>query len=302
MNRRWISGFRQRICSLMILLSAIATSNCVAADGPGLYGGGGFYLHGDECVAELKQSGFKWLCVWTIHVMPDGILTLNGELDLVRDGKYIGNDTFPDFPDRMKKLKAAPSSIEWIEFGLSAWGSTTFDTVRDLVKKEGTAPGSTLYENFKALREAIPEIDAISFDDEKTYHTSSTTEFAVMLADLGFKVSICPYRQVDHWRKVIQDTNLARPGTITDVHLQCYAGGSANSPCKWDEYFPPEINVMPGLEDGDGVGKKVAKWNEQCSIKGAWIWLYNDLRGKPDRVKQHASMIAENIASTSIQE
>ncbi len=282
------------IAGMMIMSSMLAQRS-----GAGIYGGGPFYKQRNTIVNELRNSGFTWVCVWTIHIEANGDLGFNGEFDLVKNGSYVGNSAYPNFPGDMAQLKTAPTSIQWIECGLSGWGSGTFDAVRNLVNSEGTGPGSTLYENFKALRDAIPAIDAFSFDDESTYHEPSTTQFAIMLADLGFKVSICPYTQVSHWQAVVANTNNARPGTIEDVHLQCYAGGSGNNPCTWDNYFASEINVMPGVEDGGSIAGYMSNWNNQCGIAGGWIWLYDDFYGNSNTVQSYSAAINNNITPIS---
>lgn len=284
---------------LVFFVIAIKLNVSYAADGAGVYGGGPFYKNRNYVIDELKQSGFKWVCVWTIHMESNGDLGFNGEFNLVQNGTYIGNSTYPNFPADMTALKTAPTTIEWIEFGLSGWGSGTFDHIKTYVNSEGTGPNSTLYKNFKALYDAIPAIDAISFDDESTYDEPSTTAFAIMLADIGFKVSVCPYTSVSHWQNVVANTNSARPGAIEDVHIQCYAGGSGNNPCTWEGYFASEINVMPGVEDGGSIGSQMASWNNQCGIIGGWLWLYDDFDGNSSLVQQYASAITNNITQVS---
>lgn len=287
------------IRSIVLLSILFITSQIFATKGPGVYGGGPFYKERGTVINELRQSGFEWVVVWTIHMEANGDLGFNGEFDLVKNGQYIGATKYPHFANDIAQLKTAPTTINWVEFGLAGWGSGTFGHIRDYVKNEGTAPGSTLYENFKALKEAIPSIDAISFDDEDYYDEPSTTAFAIMLADLGFKVSVCPYTRISHWQNVVSNVNAARPGTIEDVHIQCYAGGAGNSPCTWNNYFAPEINVMPGVEDGGSIGSKMASWNNQCGITGGWLWLYDDFFGNLNTVQSYASAISNNITAVA---
>ena len=286
-------------CAFLLVGLLLSTSNCLAANGAGVYGGGPIYKDRSVSISNLRESGFKWVCVWTIHIEQNGDLGYNGEFNLVQNGTYIGDQTYPNFPSDMELLKTAPTSIEWIEFGLSGAGSGTFNAVRDLVNSEGTGPGSTLYRNFSALRDAIPAIDAFSFNDENTYHEPSTTQFAIMLADLGFKVSICPYTRSSHWQNVVSNVNNSRPGTIEDVHLQCYAGGGGNNPCTWDGYFPSNINVMPGVEDGSNIASRISGWNNQCGITGGWVWLYDDFYSNLSNVQSYASAINNNITPVS---
>jgi hypothetical protein len=157
-------------------------------------------------IPELKASGFTMVEIWTIHIrslfgpgvkkgegVADGDLDFNAEFPLVSGGRYIGDQKYPNFRGDIAGLKLAPSSITKVNFGLSAAGSYTFDHIKRLVESQGTSPDSILYKNFKALRTNFPTVDAINFDDEKTYDARSATKFAIMLADIGFKVAFCPY-------------------------------------------------------------------------------------------------------------
>ncbi len=286
------------ICILFTLVLFMMEHNTLrAADGAGVYGGGPFYHSRDVTIPEIRQTGFNWICIWTIHVMnEDGDLNFNAEFPLVEDGVYIGNSTYPHFDEDVATIKTDPTTVEWIEFGLSAWGSSTFDHIKTIVQTQGTGPGSPLYENFRALKEAIPEIDAISFDDESTYDAPSATEFAIMLADLGYKVSLCPYTQWGFWSSVESNTNSQRPGTIEDVHLQCYAGGAGNNPCTWRDYFSSGINVMPGVLDNGVIGSRMANWNDECTIYGGWVWIYDDFYGDLPLAQSYADAINDNVS------
>ncbi|MFA8343506.1 MAG: T9SS type A sorting domain-containing protein, partial [Rhodothermaceae bacterium] len=245
----------------------------------GILGGGPIYKNRTTSISELKSSGFTMVEVWTIHVEANGDMGFNAEFDLIKNGQYIGDQTYPHFKSDIASLKQQPTSITKVNFGLSAWASQTFNNIRDLVASQGTGPTSILYKNFKALKDNFPDVDAINFDDEVTYHLSSATQFAVMLADLGFKISICPYTQKTFWTSLVNDVNSQRPGTIDAVFLQCYAGGSGNSPCSWTF---PGIPTYPGLHNNSGtssVANSLTNWKNQCNIEGGWIWLYDQVQG-----------------------
>lgn len=245
----------------------------------GILGGGPIYNNRTTSIPELKSSGFTMVEVWTIHVEANGDMGFNAEFDLIKNGQYVGNQTHPHFKDDIASLKQQPTSVTKVNFGLSAWASQTFNNIRDLVASQGTGPTSILYKNFQALKNNFPDVDAINFDDEVTYHLSSATQFAVMLADLGFKVSICPYTQKTFWTDLVNDVNSQRPGTIDAVYLQCYAGGSGNSPCSWNFAGIP---TYPGLDNQSGISSitsSLTSWKNQCNIEGGWIWLYDQVQG-----------------------
>jgi hypothetical protein len=114
---------RITICIVFIfVLFMIGYNTLWAVNGAGVYGGGPFYYSRDVTIPEIRQTGFTWICIWTIHVMnTDGDLNFNAEFPLVEDGVYIGNSSYPNFDEDVATIKTDPTSVEWIEFGLSAW-------------------------------------------------------------------------------------------------------------------------------------------------------------------------------------
>src|SRR5690242_9715263 len=165
----------------------------------GIYAGGPVYKNRSYSISELKGSGYTCVVVWTIHIDASGNLNFNAEFPLVQNGAYIGASTYPNFASDIASLKSAPTSINRVEFCLSAWGSSTFANIKSLINSQGTGSTSTLYKNFQALKNTFSAVDAIGFDDESTYDVSTATSFAVMLGGLGFKVSLVPYTASSFW-------------------------------------------------------------------------------------------------------
>ena len=157
------------------------------------------------------------------------------------------------------------------------------------------------YENFRALRDAIPGIDAFNNDDEGTYHLASAVAFTRMLADLGFKNAIVPYTRFNFWRDLVSQVNQTHPGNIDRNYLQCYAGGSGNNPCSWNFGIP----VIPGLWGGpsrtspSGVESQMQTWENNCSntVGGGFMWIYDDFDNSP-QVAQYATAINNVFSST----
>jgi hypothetical protein len=264
----------------------------------GIYGGGPIYKNRSYSINELKNSGYKYVVVWTIHIDASGNLNFNAEFPLVQNGAYIGASSYPNFASDIASLKTAPTSINRVEFCLSAWGSSTFANIRNLIASQGTGSSSILYRNFQALRNAFPSVDAIGFDDESTYDAPSATSFAVMLADLGFKISLCPYTASSFWTSVATNTNNQRPGTVDRIDLQCYAGGAGNNPCNWNF---GSIALSCGLWDQEKttsqVQSQLTTWKNQCGIDGGFIWLYDDIDNS-SLTAQYAAAVNNAFGST----
>ena len=265
-----------------------------------IFGGGPVYINAAANISELRASGFNTVVVWTIHIDASGNFNFNMEFPLVSNGSYIGASTHSDFASNMALLKQAPTSINRIEFSLSGWGGATFQNVKNLIASQGTGTTSTLYKNFKALKTAIPSIDAIDFDDESTYDVASSVNLAVMLKDIGYNVTLCPYTNSSYWTSVSSQTNSQRAGAVDLIYLQCYSGGSGNTPCSgWNFNGVP---LSAGLWGGSGqmtasqIQTKLAGWKSSCGLNGGFIWLYDGIKGS---AAQYASAINTALANTT---
>ncbi len=260
------------------LIVLLFTLTSVQAKESIIYGGGPFYSNAAEHLDTIRNSGFTTVMLWTIHVHSDGDLVYN-EPKLVDNGVYVGD---PDWPAQVHAFKEGQTSVRRIEIAIGAWGSGAFENIKNLIAAEGTGPDSTLYKNFKVLKDTIPAIDGISYDDEVTYDVDSSVAFAVMLYDLGFKVTLCPYTRSSYWSDVFSQTNAQRPGAIDRIDLQCYAGGAYNSPGTWNNYFGG-LHVTPGLwcysngQNPSGVQSQMTSWNNSYNIAGGFMWLFDDM-------------------------
>ncbi len=252
------------------------------------YGGGIMYheKNRENVMKELKSSGLSTIIVWTIHINASGDLNFNAEFPLVENGVYVGDNTHPNFAKDMIDLKSSPTGINRIEFGLAAAGSDTFNHVKTFYKTEGFGPGTTLYKNFEALKMAIPGIDAFNNDDEVTYDVESAVAFTKMLASMGFKNAIVPYKEKSFWKSLVEEVNKEFPGNIDRNYLQCYAGGRWNDPCSDSWNFG--IKMIPGLWGGpNGISAKKVNsefldWKEDCFIEGGFIWDYEKFALTPE--------------------
>lgn len=267
-------------CIVLLLIALLSHSALFAQSG--IYAGGPVYKNRSYSISELKNSGFTYVVVWTIHIDASGNFNFNAEFPLVQNGSYIGASTYPNFANDIALLKSAPTTINRVEFCISAWGSGTFANIKSLIASQGTGSTSILYKNFQALKNAIPAVDAIAFDDESTYDVSSSTALAVMLGNLGYKVTLVPYTNTSYWTSVATNTNSQLAGTVTRVDLQCYSGGAGNSPCSSSWSFGT-IPIYAGLWDAEKSTSQVTStlngWKNSCSSKlgGGFIWLYDDI-------------------------
>ncbi len=268
----------------------------------GVYGGGPVYKHRDYAISELKNSGFTHVIVWTIHIEADGSLGFNGEFPLVKNGSYIGDQYYPNFREDIASLKSGATSITRVEFGLSGWGSGTYNNVRDLLSCNesycGTGSNSILYRNFLALKNAFPGVDALNNDDEGTYDLNSAVPFHIMLSDIGFKTAVVPYTNKSFWQSFINQVNAARSGAVDLSYLQVYAGGAGNNPCNWDLGLPLIAGLWSKDDSPSEVQSRMQNWKNNCGIDGGFMWLYDDFDNSP-LVAQYANAINSVFDATT---
>lgn len=293
--RREISQPISLVLLLLVGGMTLHGSGSAQAGYVGIFGGSPLYSHNTAYIDEIKNSGFTEVIVWNIEVHATGDLNFNGEFPLASNGAYIGSEKYPQFVADLAEMKQG--SVERITFSIGSSNVGDFENVKALVNTYGTGSDSILYKNFQALKEAIPSLDAIDFDDENGYDAPSTVQFAVMLGNLGYKVMPAAYEKNDYWISVVSQINSQRPGTVDGVHLQCYSGGVANNPCSgWNFGSVP---VYPGLSDKsdtpDRVNSAISAWHSQCDISGGFLWLYDEIVGK-NQAAQYASAFSSAVS------
>jgi len=185
-----LNGKVKELISFLMFFGAclLLSGSILAQTGVGIFGGGAIYKteFREDAIPKLKNSGMNFVVLWTIHIMENGDLDFNVEFPVVSNGVYIGDATYPEFRNDMTALVTQPTSINRLEVGVGAASSQSFHRIQAYYEGEGFGPGTTMYENWKALKDSIPEIDAINFNDESNYDTPSLTAFSIMLFDLGY--------------------------------------------------------------------------------------------------------------------
>jgi hypothetical protein len=254
------------------------------------------YSGGPSVINDLKSSGFTTVIAWALHVDTTGDLIFNDSPVLVSNGSYTDQAAWPE---QLADLKQGQTSVNRLLFSIGGWDVSDFANIQQLINTQGSGPDSVLYQNFKALKTAIPTIDGIDFDIENTYDPSTTVAFAQMLGSLGYTITFCPYENPGFWTGCLSALNVNNPGLVTGFNLQCYAGGAINTPEQWIEYitakmgtaFPAASLVYPGLwcypgdptSSGgagccpDAVTDEFADW-KSSGIQGGFIWRYDDIQ------------------------
>ena len=257
---------------LLLILVFSGVSKTIAQS-TGVYVGGHIRRERPGTIEKLRNSGFTYIILFNINVEPDGTLTTDGET-VCKDGKYVFGNTQPNYVSDIKKLKQAPTTISRIEICIGGWGNESFSRIKELINRHGVGSGTILYKNFKALKNAIPEIDAVNNDDEHCYDVATAVKFHKMMYELGYKTTIAPYTKRSFWENLVSQL-----GDRCDrVLIQCYDGGAGNNPSDWHlgnrAVHAGRMNYQEG--GVDACVAQMESWKKNNGVSGGFIWLYND--------------------------
>ena len=194
-----------------LLLTGLMQTASAQTGFTGIFGGGPLYINASNNIAELQNSGFTEVIVWSVEVKTNGDLNLNGEFPLTSNGVYIGDQLHSDFASNMALLKEG--TVERITFSIGSSNFGDWQDIKALVNSQGTGMDSILYKDFAALKTAIPSLDAIDFDDENSFDAPTTIAFGVMLGQLGYKVNPDAFNNSSYWQNVVTGINAQLPGT-----------------------------------------------------------------------------------------
>ena len=114
--------------SLLLTIAFLGERASAQTGYTGIFGGGPLYINATNNIAELANSGFTEVIVWSVEVKSNGDLNLNGEFPLTSNGVYIGDQTHPDFASNMALLKQGTVKRITFSIGSSNFSSPTSPT------------------------------------------------------------------------------------------------------------------------------------------------------------------------------
>lgn len=255
-----------------------------------IFGGGPIVTGGVKGLKTIKESGFNTVMIWSLHVHSDGTLYMN-DVQVCKNGKYTGNK---NWQAGWQDLKVGETSVTRIELSVGAAGCADFEAIRDLIKRDGTGEDTILYQNVKALIDAM-DVDAVNYDDESCYDLDSAYKFGKMCESMGVKITLCPYTNMDFWVKL---KNKFGEELCDRIYLQCYDGGTYNVVKDWQKAMG--MDIIPGYWDmhNSWEGKtaaqvKTALKSNKKYITGGFMWLYDDIKKlkSPNTTKDYAEAI-----------
>jgi hypothetical protein len=235
----------------LILGFIFQTSARAQADANFTIYGRGLYPGDDSSFDDMRLSGFTTVVLSSFYIHENGdVYSGDSRSPIIHDGKYIGDR---EWLRRIGSLKKKPGSVTRIEILLEGrWYNqppNTFDFIRDWSDPARQIPGivtgtgntSTLFQIAKLFKNDLG-VDAVCIDDESVYDSVSVVRLGAMLHQLGMHMSLCPFTNLRYWKALIDGSE---KGVVDAIYLQCYDGGSRNTPGKWVDSLPGEIPLYP---------------------------------------------------------
>ena len=272
--------------TIATLLLLIFCSADMAAQS-GIYVCGHFRRNRASAVTKVKNSGYTNAILFNVDVQADGTLTTDYDWTnkkaneaggiICQNGEYVFAQYQPNYAKDVKSLLTAPTSVRRIEICIGGWGNGSYGNIKSLIDSEGTGENSTLYKNFRALKEAIPEIVAVNNDQEQDYDANAAYKFHRMMYDLGYKTTIAPYTNKSFWQNLVKRLNSYKKDAVDLIYLQTYGGGAGNDPADWD-FGGVTMWVGFDCESNGNLSEMESKfntWHDAGKVKGGFLWNYN---------------------------
>ncbi|MFZ1236490.1 MAG: T9SS type A sorting domain-containing protein [Prevotella sp.] len=278
-----ISKFTKKL--IYMLLFVLSGTEVYAQSG--IYACGHIRRTRTTAIPNLKNSGYTNAILFNVNVEQDGTLTTDYDWTnqrpaeaggiICQNGKYVFDQYQPYYISDVRSLLTEPTSINRVEICIGGWGNASYDHIKTLIAAQGISENSMLYKNFKALKDAIPEIFAVNNDDEQTYDVNTAAQFHTMMYDLGYKTTVAPYMNKNFWYALVSQLNQNRSGACDLIYLQTYGGGAYNNPSDWNFNGIP-MWVGYDCESSSNLSDMVTKfqnWKNTSGVVGGFLWNYN---------------------------
>lgn len=277
-----------RIFKLFSTIACLLLLVCEeAAAQSAIYACGHIRRHREVAIDNLRNSGYTTVILFNVTVEPDGTLTTDYNWStqtpaeaggiICKDGEYVFDEYQPFYKDDVRMIMTAPTSVQRLEICIGGWTNGSYGNIKKLVESQGTDKESILYRNFKALKEALPLVEAVNNDQEQDYDVESAIAFHKMMYSLGYKTTIAPYTRKAYWQQMVEELN--GENEICDrVYLQMYGGGASNTPSNWQVFGDVPMYVGFDCEANSNrtaMTNSFNRWAETENIEGGFLWNYN---------------------------
>ncbi len=201
--------------------------------------GRGLYPGDDSTYALINNSGFNTIVVSSFYLKANGdVYAGDSRNPIIHDGHYVGDKEW------LKRLATLKKKAR-VEFLLEGrWYNqppNTFDFIRHWADSTENGLNDTLYHICKVFKEDLGA-DALCIDDESVYDSPSIIKLGTVMQKLGMHMTLCPFTKGEYWKAILDGS---QPGLIDGVYLQCYDGGTGNTPAPWVQMLGGAVPVYP---------------------------------------------------------
>lgn len=263
-------------------------------------------------ITQLQQSGFSTAILGLFHIGRNyeiqptqimGDIYFNDTL-IISEGFYVGDSNWPALVNGLPA-----GTVEQVCASFGGGGVMDFQTIQRIYQSNGNSfSGTTMENNFKVFRQTFPVIDIVDMDCEETYDQTSFVAFCQMLAGLGFGITFCPYTNTEFWTSSLAELNSSDPGAVKWWNLQCYDGGTGNTPAMWAEAITgaiPNFSTTGYLVAGDWTNygpssteTLMSDFTDKSAINGGFMWtLDNMITANPKDPQSEMTAYVDAISS-----
>jgi hypothetical protein len=252
--------------------------------------GRGLYPGDDSTYATIRTSGYNTVVLSSFYIRANGdVYSGDSPTPIIHDGEYTGDK---EWAKRIASLKKG-ARVEFLLEG--RWYNqppNTFDFIRHWADSTAHGLDDTLYRICKIFKEQLGA-DALCIDDESVYDSSSIIRLGTLLQRLGMHMTLCPFRHESYWKAVL-DGSAAQKDLIDGVYLQCYDGGTGNTPGPWVKSLGGGVPVYPiflcrgsfgtcgashGSEPVDSIRIMMGDFKKEYpGLNGGAIWQMADIK------------------------
>lgn len=245
--------------------------------------GRGTYPGDDSTYNQIANSGFTTVVLSSFYIKANGdVYSGDSRSPIIHDGRYVGDKEYLRRVALLKKHARVEFLLEGRWYGQPP---NTYDFIRHWAD---STTSDTLYDICRVFKETLGA-DALCIDDESVYDSPSIIGLGKVLGKLGMHMTLCPFTKEGYWKAILDGS---QPGLIDDVYLQCYDGGTGQTPGPWAQKLGTPVypiflcrgsfgtcGASHGSEPVDSIRAMMGEFKKAYpGLNGGAIWQMADVR------------------------
>jgi hypothetical protein len=275
----------------------------------GVFDGSSNWENFEEWIGYIQNSHFNIVVFSTFHVDSNG--NLYGSVPLVSNGMFNpGGELNPQLPAFYQGLAEAGKTLIY-SIGNSFGTSGDMESLKSILRDPFGAPYANLQRNMEVLASELA-ISGIDFDFEPGSYSGElqdvVTEYTNFCSDLNLGVTYCPYTAEQWW---VDAQIEAKAGSVAWWNLQCYGGGTGNTPAGWLPAIQrnaeamgvsdPAAFIVPGAPTSGPVATQelFSQWaSGSPGLKYGFIWQFGNIESE-DLMDAYGHAVLDGIGQAA---